>query len=111
MYHAIVDAGVIRGSAFSLTAPLPPWPDLDGDTAADVRSLQEWIAQVWADESVATAIEVATPVLAESVRRILGGERRTPRTVRSAAISLARYLLRMRHRATPFGLFAGPAPL
>ncbi|WP_155059421.1 lantibiotic dehydratase [Streptomyces blattellae] len=111
MYHAIVDAGVIRVSAFSLTAPLPAWPDLYGDTAADVRSLQEWIAQVWADESVASAIEVATPVLAESVRRMLGGQRRSPRTVRRAAVSLARYLLRMRHRATPFGLFAGPAPL
>jgi thiopeptide-type bacteriocin biosynthesis protein len=110
MYHAI-DAGVIRVSAFSLTAPLPPWPDLHGDTAADVRSLQEWIAQVWADESVASAIEVATPVLAESVRRMLGGQRPSPRTVRRAAVSLARYLLRMRHRATPFGLFAGPAPL
>src|SRR5690606_32643888 len=105
MYHAI-DAGVIRVAAFSLTAPLPPWPDLHGDTAADVRPWLDWIAQVWADESVASAIEVATPVLAESVRRMLGGQRRSPRTVRRAAVSLARYLLRMQHRATPFGLFA-----
>ncbi|MFM9583574.1 lantibiotic dehydratase [Streptomyces caniscabiei] len=60
---------------------------------------------------MAAAIEVATPLLADSVRQVLSGERRRPRIVRRTAVSLARYLLRMQHRATPFGLFAGPAPL
>ncbi|MBR8642846.1 lantibiotic dehydratase [Streptomyces tuirus] len=95
---------------FPLTTMLPPWPDLHGD-AADTHRLQEWIAQVWADDTVATAIEVATPLLADTVRQVLSGERRRPRVVRRTAVSLARYRLRMQHRATPFGLFAGPAPI
>ncbi|MFI6008688.1 lantibiotic dehydratase [Streptomyces sp. NPDC051243] len=110
MYRAI-DAGVIRASVFPLTATLPPWPDLYGDASADVHRLQEWIAQVWTDDTVAAAIEVATPLLADTVRKVLGGEPRRPRIIRRTAVSLARYLLRMQHRATPFGLFAGPAPI
>ncbi|MDX3841252.1 lantibiotic dehydratase [Streptomyces europaeiscabiei] len=110
MYGAI-DAGLIRASVFPLAATLPPWPDLYGDASAGVHRLQEWIAQVWTDDTVATAIEVATPLLADSIRQVLSGERRRPRIVKRTAVSLARYLLRMQHRATPFGLFAGPAPI
>ncbi|MFF5476720.1 lantibiotic dehydratase [Streptomyces sp. NPDC012935] len=101
---------MIRASVFPLAATLPPWPGLYGD-AADTHRLDEWIAQVWTDDTVAPAIEVATPLLADTVRQVLSGERRRPRVVRRTAVSLARYLLRMQHRATPFGLFAGPAPV
>ncbi|MGA5354175.1 lantibiotic dehydratase [Streptomyces thermodiastaticus] len=110
MYHA-VDACMIRASVFAPSATLPAWPDLSGDTEADVRRWREWTARVWADESVAAAIEVASPSLADAVRQVLAGERRRPRAVRRTVVSLARYLLRMRHRATPFGLFAGAAPV
>ncbi|MEV7394072.1 lantibiotic dehydratase [Streptomyces sp. NPDC091215] len=110
MYHT-VDAGMIRMSAFPLSAALPPWPDLDGDTPADVTRWKEWIAQVWADDTRASAIQVATPLLVRSIRQVLKDEPQRPRTVRRTATSLARYLLRMQYRATPFGLLAGPAPL
>ncbi|MFI2764298.1 lantibiotic dehydratase [Streptomyces echinatus] len=110
MYHA-VDAGMIRASAFPVSATLPPWPDLDSTAASDLSQLKEWISQVWADDSRATAIEVASPLLADSVRQVLGDERPRPRSTRRTALSLARYLLRMQYRATPSGLLAGPAPL
>ncbi|MEU4043104.1 lantibiotic dehydratase [Streptomyces antibioticus] len=110
MYHAI-DASLIRASVFPLAATLPPWPDLDGDAPADVERWRDWIAQVWADDTRAAAIEFAAPHLATAVRVVLGGERQRPRSVQRTAVSLARYLLRMQHRATPFGLFAGPAPV
>jgi thiopeptide-type bacteriocin biosynthesis protein len=110
MYHA-VDASMIRASAFSLSTTLPPWPDLDADPVTTTPRWKEWIAQVWADNTRAWAIETASPLLAESTRQILTGQQQRPRTVRRTAISLARYLLRMQHRATPFGLFAGPAPV
>ncbi|MFF4693437.1 lantibiotic dehydratase [Streptomyces sp. NPDC001307] len=110
MYHA-VDAGMIRASAFPLSATLPPWPDLDGDTAADAIRWKEWIARVWADDTRAAAIEVASPALVGAIRQALSDERPRLRAVRRTAISLTRYLLRMQYRATPSGLLAGPAPL
>ncbi|KFF98219.1 bacteriocin biosynthesis protein [Streptomyces scabiei] len=110
MYHAI-DASMIRASVFPLAATLPPWPDLDGDAPADIERRRDWIAQVWADDTRAAAIEFAAPLLAAAIRDVLNGERQRPRSVRRTAASLARYLLRMQHRATPFGLFAGPAPV
>jgi thiopeptide-type bacteriocin biosynthesis protein len=84
---------------------------LDGDAPADVERRREWITQVWADATRAAAIELAAPLLATAIRDVLNGGRQPPRAVRRTATSLARYLLRMQHRATPFGLFAGPAPV
>jgi thiopeptide-type bacteriocin biosynthesis protein len=110
MYHA-TDASMIRASVFPLAATLPPWPDLDGDAPADVDRWRDWIAHVWADDTRAAAIEFAAPLLTAAIRNLLDGERQRTRSVRRTAASLARYLLRMQHRATPFGLFAGPAPV
>ncbi|GGM20795.1 hypothetical protein GCM10010129_76340 [Streptomyces fumigatiscleroticus] len=110
MYRS-VDTGLLRASLFPLGDPQPAWPDLDGDTPADVERWRAWITQVWADDTRAAAIEFAAPLLATAVRKVLGGSEKRPRAVRRAATSLARYLLRMQHRATPFGLFAGPAPV
>ncbi|WP_233221800.1 lantibiotic dehydratase [Streptomyces carminius] len=70
-----------------------------------------WTEQVWADGATAEAVEVAGPLLAEAVHGVLSGHLQQPRAVRRTVMSLMRYLLRMRHRATPFGLFAGPAPV
>ncbi|WP_226962455.1 lantibiotic dehydratase [Streptomyces sp. C8S0] len=66
---------------------------------------------MWADGSRAAAIEFAAPDLANAVRDVLAGDLCRPRAVRRIATSLTRYLLRMRYRATPFGLFAGAAPI
>ncbi|MCZ4512568.1 lantibiotic dehydratase [Streptomyces sp. ActVer] len=110
MYDA-VDAVLIRAAARPPTAPQPPWPDLAGNTSGDVERWREWIGEVWADEAIVAAIEVASPLLVEAVHGVLDGRNQRPRTVRRAVISLMRYLLRMQHRATPFGLFAGPAPV
>ncbi|MET8453356.1 lantibiotic dehydratase [Streptomyces sp. NPDC005209] len=110
MYRT-VDAGMIRASAFPLSATLPPWPDLDGDALTGVIRWKGWIAEVWAAGPRASAIEVASPLLADSIRQVLNDERQQPRAVRRIATSLARYLLRMHYRATPSGLLAGPAPL
>lgn len=110
MYHAI-DAAVIRSSFLPLAEPVAPWPDLEGDSTADIDRWRAWMTRVWADETKAAAIEFAAPLLADAIRKVLAGAEQRPRVVRRAVVSLARYLLRMRHRATPFGLFAGPAPL
>ncbi|MER7787717.1 lantibiotic dehydratase [Streptomyces sp. NPDC097640] len=110
MYDA-VDAVLIRTAVRPLAATLPPWPDLNGTTADDVDRWRKWIEQVWANDTTATAIEFASPLLADAVNGILSCRTQRPRPVRRTAVSLVRYLLRMQHRATPFGLFAGPAPV
>ncbi|MGW4730534.1 lantibiotic dehydratase [Streptomyces shenzhenensis] len=110
MYLA-VDASMIRASVFPLAATLPPWPSLAGDSTIDIEQWREWISQAWVDDARRAAIEFAAPHLADSVRRVLSDEGQRPKSVQRTATSLARYLLRMQYRATPFGLFAGPAPL
>ncbi|WP_226966893.1 lantibiotic dehydratase [Streptomyces phaeolivaceus] len=110
MYKA-VDAILIRAAARPLAAQVPPWPDLDGSASGDVERWREWVGKVWTDDATAAAIEVASPLLVEAVHGVLNGRNQRPRTVQRTVISLVRYLLRMQHRATPFGLFAGPAPV
>ncbi|WP_286249403.1 lantibiotic dehydratase [Streptomyces graminofaciens] len=110
MYHA-VDAGMIRASVFPMAAPMPPWPTPVGEESADTDLWREWIAQVWVDDIRAAAIEFAAPRLADSIREVAAGQCQRSRAVRRTAMSLARYVLRMQYRATPFGLFAGPAPI
>ncbi|MCZ4123664.1 lantibiotic dehydratase [Streptomyces sp. H39-S7] len=105
MYHAL-DAGIIRASVTPMAVTLPSWP---GESAGRAQ-LGDWMGEVWADASRAEAISHAAPVLAQAVRKALNGS--VPQTrIESTARSLARYLLRMQHRATPFGLFAGAAPV
>ncbi|WP_437086995.1 lantibiotic dehydratase [Streptomyces sp. enrichment culture] len=107
MYEAL-DAALLRATARPLTDALPPWPDLAQD---DVPAWTAWITEVWSDEAASAAIEVASPLLADAVRGVISGKVARPRPVRRAVASLMRYLLRSRYRATPFGLFAGPAPI
>ncbi|MFF3275178.1 lantibiotic dehydratase [Streptomyces chrestomyceticus] len=66
-----------------------------------------WLRTVWADKDVAEALQHASPALAARVRSLCMAERPASRDVRRTTLSVARYLLRAQHRATPFGLFAG----
>ncbi|MGW5102177.1 lantibiotic dehydratase [Streptomyces sp. NPDC004100] len=66
-----------------------------------------WLRAVWADKDVAEALQHSSPALATQVRALCVDEHPALRDVQRAALSVARYLLRAQHRATPFGLFAG----
>ncbi|MFJ1599641.1 lantibiotic dehydratase [Streptomyces sp. NPDC088261] len=68
-----------------------------------------WLRAVWANEDVAEALRHSSPALAMQVRTSCATEKPSARDTRRAALSVARYLLRSQHRATPFGLFAGVA--
>ncbi|WP_307111302.1 lantibiotic dehydratase [Streptomyces demainii] len=68
-----------------------------------------WLRTVWADKDVAEALQHSSPVLAAQVQILCTAEDPALRDVQRAALSVARYLLRAQHRATPFGLFAGVA--
>ncbi|MGH3754366.1 MAG: lantibiotic dehydratase [Pseudonocardiaceae bacterium] len=106
-----VDAAVIRVAVLGDGLNLPPWPDLTGDTPEHVREWRSWLRLVWEQEALVEAIEVASPVLARRVGDVCAGQVKQPRRVRRVVESVIRYLLRMTSRATPFGLFAGVAPL
>ncbi len=106
-----VDAAVIRVAVLGGGLELPPWPDLTGGTPEHVREWRSWLRRVWEQDALVEAIEVASPVLARRVGDVCGGQVQQPRRVRRVVESVIRYLLRMTSRATPFGLFAGVAPL
>ncbi|WP_432991794.1 lantibiotic dehydratase [Dactylosporangium sp. CA-233914] len=69
----------------------------------------EWLRQMWKNPQIAEAVTLASPVLAEQVRAAVDDGGLDAVQARRVALSLARYLVRMRGRATPFGLFAGVA--
>ncbi|MGW6775137.1 lantibiotic dehydratase [Streptomyces sp. NPDC055037] len=106
--YGTIDAAARRAAAHPIAERLPPWPDLDGTAAEDVDRRRSWIEQVWAIDDLAVAIETVSPPLTVAVNKALSRRSDQPREVRRAAVSLVRHLLRMQHRATPFGLSAGP---
>lgn len=103
------DVGLVRAPAYPTGFSEPPWPDLAGSSLEDARGRLRWMRQVWERPEVADAIEAASPSLARQVREAIRGRAVAARHERRTARSLACYLLRLRHRATPFGLFAGIA--
>ncbi|MGW0885898.1 lantibiotic dehydratase [Streptomyces sp. NPDC002671] len=68
-----------------------------------------WVRVVWADPELAEAVSHASPALAAQTEALCVAAAPSGRDVRRVGFSLARYLLRAGHRATPFGLFAGVA--
>ncbi len=85
-----------------------PWPDL---TSADAPgSWLPWLRQTLQVPGFALALEHAAPVLTERLFAALDGRLADPDT-RRVVITVMRYLLRAATRATPYGLFAGVAPV
>lgn len=89
--------------------PIPPCPDLDDRSPSGSSARVSWLRAAWADRDVAEALRYSSPVLAAQVGALCTAEHPAIRDVQRAALSVARYLLRAQHRATPFGLFAGVA--
>jgi len=102
------DAALMRLPAFPGELP-GSWPDLLSRAPGAARQRREWIARALALPEVADAIEAASPDLAARLGGIVAGAPVTARQEQRAAVSLARYLLRLQHRPTPFGLLAGVA--
>jgi thiopeptide-type bacteriocin biosynthesis protein len=108
--YQVVDAVIVRAAVHRAGMDLPAWPDLTGSTDEHMRQWRDWLERVWSRDSLAEAIEVASPVLAREVGKALAGHIGEPRHMRRIVMSAARYVLRAGDRATPFGLFAGVVP-
>jgi hypothetical protein len=79
------------------------------DDLTDPAALRAYLRAVVSDPVVAEAITVSSASLAAILDRVVAGVEVEPKRLRGAALSAARYLSRMTHRATPFGLMAGVA--
>ncbi|MEE4541352.1 lantibiotic dehydratase [Streptomyces sp. V4-01] len=104
-YYRQTGTAMLRASVHTDHAGAAPWPGLSPDVG-DAQWCR-WLTTVWADRPVAEAISIASPVLAEQIDAVLAGRAAGAGQMRRMALALARYLARMRSRATPFGVFAG----
>lgn len=105
-YYQQTGTAMLRASAHTDEVGSAPWPELDED--GDGGRWSGWLAQTWAKRPVAEAVTIASPVLAAQIDALLAAERPSGAgQVRRMALTLARYLVRIRGRATPFGVFAG----
>ncbi|WP_326599221.1 lantibiotic dehydratase [Streptomyces sp. NBC_01803] len=108
--YQFLDAAMVRAVAWPPGHPIPSWPDLVGEADA-AESWRPWLEQALRIPGFAAALEQATPVLARRVRDICAGRELPENAVRKAVMAVMRYVLRASGRATPFGLFAGVAPV
>lgn len=104
IFRRCSDVLVLRAAALPARARLVDWPDV-----ASPGECRQWLARMWDDTAFVGPLDAAAPGLVGFVERILDGDDVSPKRVRSATCSVARYLLRASTRATPFGLFAGVA--
>lgn len=88
-----------------------PAVDVDLSGPGGVQRGRAWLAAVRAHEQGRQALEEASPVLAAQTSAVLAAPDPDGREVRRLVHSTAAYLLRWRGRATPFGRFAGTAPV
>ncbi|SDP80681.1 lantibiotic dehydratase [Lentzea jiangxiensis] len=97
---------LLRAAATPLSSAPDQWPDL-----TDIASCRAWLDQMWARDGLAAAVRQASPSLADRVDAIRAGHTMSDKQLRSATVSAVRYVLRSIGRPTPFGLFAGVAPV
>ncbi|MFJ6569821.1 lantibiotic dehydratase [Streptomyces sp. NPDC091292] len=99
-------AAMLRATTVPSPADIPHGLSLD-----DAVSTRSWLTEIWQRPDVRNALTTASPVLARTVDSTVHGMPPPPRQIRRAAMSVVSYLLRWQQRPTPFGLFAGAAPL
>ncbi|GIE51517.1 lantibiotic dehydratase [Actinoplanes nipponensis] len=104
----VAGAALIRIAAYPPGLSLPSWPDLSADHPAQWRA---WLTEVWALPGFADAVTGAAPELAERIAVAASGAALPLRRWRRLVDTVMRYLLRWTTRATPFGMFAGVAPV
>lgn len=106
LYKAAGQA-MLRAAVHTTEPAMPPWPT----RTAPVEEWRAWLSTVWSDTDFRRAVSQASPHLADQVQAIIDGRTPKVRRMRQAALSTARYAIRYAHRSTPYGLFAGVAPL
>ncbi|MFI0776268.1 lantibiotic dehydratase [Streptomyces sp. NPDC021212] len=87
---------------------LPAWPNTADATPTGVRAWCAWTREVWGIPEVADAIRHASPALGRDLDRLVANDTSpSAAAARRVLLPLIGYTLRLLHRPTPFGLFAG----
>jgi thiopeptide-type bacteriocin biosynthesis protein len=97
---------MLRAAALPLHRAPTWWPLL-----SDPDSCTSWLQEAWELPGFAEAMHHASGLVASKVEAILSGQTVDGRQARRITFSVIRYLLRTVGRPTPFGLFAGVAPV
>lgn len=97
---------LLRAAAESPAAGPTGWPD-----PVDPDACRCWVREQWSRVSLRDAVRVASPGFAAALDALVADPDPSPKKVVRAATSLTRYALRAGARHTPFGLFAGVAPV
>ncbi|MGP4115291.1 lantibiotic dehydratase [Streptomyces sp. 4N509B] len=103
------DGALLRITTDPGALDVPRDLDLSGEHGREQE--RAWLGAVWRREEIREALSAATPDLCRQIDDIVAGRRSDPRRVRRSVLALASYLLRWQGRPTPFGLFAGVAPV
>ncbi len=98
---------LLRAAVHTSEPAMPPWPA----STQPVEQWRAWLSTVWSDTAFRRTVSEASPHLAEQVQAILNGRTPKVRRMRRAALATARYAIRYARRSTPYGRFAGVAPL
>ncbi len=99
-------AALLRAAAASTHDGPARWPDL-----SDIDDCRSWLQEVWPDPRLAAAIRQASFGLTKQMDAMCSGDDFSDKQIRRAALSVVRYFVRLTGRQTPFGLFAGVAPV
>lgn len=98
--------GLVRAAALSMSDVPGDWPNFD-----DPQSCRAWLIAAWSRPDLEMAIRHASESLANGLDAIIAGRPVSDARLRRAAAAVVRYVLRATGRHTPFGLFAGVAPV
>ncbi|MFE1027760.1 lantibiotic dehydratase family protein [Streptomyces sp. NPDC058818] len=98
---------MLRAAVHTTEPAMPPWPT----ATAPAEEWRAWLNSVWSDTDFRQTVSQTSPHLAEQVQAIIDGRTPKARRMRRAALATARYAIRYACRSTPYGLFAGVAPL
>ncbi|MEC3997219.1 lantibiotic dehydratase [Actinacidiphila sp. DG2A-62] len=104
------DGALIRAVGIGAAANVPDWPAPTGSGTEAVTAWTSWMRQVLQHGVLRDALEHAAPDLVLRISALADARVPDERDSRRAAVSVARYVARLRGRATPFGLFAGVTP-
>ncbi|WP_414170292.1 lantibiotic dehydratase [Streptoverticillium reticulum] len=103
------DIALLRAPVLARETLRNTWAYLHPGDSDEHEQLTRYIAGLASRPEVEEAVATASPSLARTVAEVREGRPVELKRLRSAALSLSRYCIRMASRPTPFGLFSGVA--